>query len=124
MAYTDWRKGAADPSLAGITASNIAYLTPDPYNAIVRFYDSRAIAPRGVNWSHYKNPEVDKYIDAANNSFDPEEQDKLIAKAHELVVNDAVQVWVVHDVNPHALSPKVKNYVQAQHWFQDLTTLG
>ena len=124
VAYTDWRKGAADPSLAGITASNIAYLTPDPYNAIVRFYDSRAIAPRGVNWSHYKNPEVDKYIDAANNSFDPEEQDKLIAKAHELVVNDAVLVWVVHDVNPHALSPKVKNYVQAQHWFQDLTTLG
>jgi len=37
------------------------------------------------------------------------------------VVDDAVLVWVVHDTNPHALSPKVKTFVQAQHWFQDLT---
>ena len=42
----------------------------------------------------------------------------------EQVVDDAVLVWVVHDVNPHALSPKVKSFVQAQHWFQDLTTIG
>jgi peptide/nickel transport system substrate-binding protein len=26
--------------------------------------------------------------------------------------------------HPHALSPKVKKFVQAQHWFQDLTTIG
>ena len=32
--------------------------------------------------------------------------------------------FTVHDTNPHALSPKVKSYVQAQHWFQDLTTVG
>lgn len=37
---------------------------------------------------------------------------------------DAVLIWVVHDTNPHALSPKIKSYVQAQHWFQDLTTIG
>jgi hypothetical protein len=40
------------------------------------------------------------------------------------IVDDAVLVWVVHDTNPHALSPKVKKLVQAQHWFQDLTTIG
>jgi peptide/nickel transport system substrate-binding protein len=39
-------------------------------------------------------------------------------------VDDAPLVWVVHDTNPHALSPKVKSFVQAQHWFQDLTTIG
>ena len=38
-----------------------------------------------------------------------------------LIVDDAALVWVVHDTNPHALSPKVKKFVQAQHWFQDLT---
>jgi peptide/nickel transport system substrate-binding protein len=47
-----------------------------------------------------------------------------MARAHEAVVDDAVLVWVVHDTNPHALSPKVKSFVQAQHWFQDLTTIG
>ena len=40
------------------------------------------------------------------------------------IVDDAVLVWVVHDTNPHALSPKIKQFVQAQHWFQDLTTIG
>ena len=37
---------------------------------------------------------------------------------------DSVLVWVVHDTNPHVLSPKVKSFGQAQHWFQDLTTIG
>jgi peptide/nickel transport system substrate-binding protein len=32
-------------------------------------------------------------------------------------------LWVVHDVNPHVISPKVKEFIQAQHWFQDLTTI-
>ena len=40
------------------------------------------------------------------------------------IVDDAVLVWVVHDTNPHALSPRIKKFVQAQHWFQDLTTIG
>ena len=45
-------------------------------------------------------------------------------KMHQRMVDDALMLWVVHDTNPHALSPKVKQFVQAQHWFQDLTTLG
>ncbi len=122
--YTAWRKGAADEMNAGITANNIAYVTSDPLYAIVRFFDSRQIAPVGVNWGGYKNPKVDALIDEAKNSFDPVKQDELIAQAHALVVDDAVLVWVVHDTNPHALSPKVKKFVQAQHWFQDLTTIG
>ncbi len=122
--YTAWRKGAADPSMAGISANNIAYVTSDPFYAIIRFYASNQIAPAGVNWSGYKNEEVDKLAAAITSTFDVEAQDKMLARIHEIVVDDAVQVWVVHDTNPHVLSPKVKNYVQAQHWFQDLTTLG
>jgi peptide/nickel transport system substrate-binding protein len=26
-------------------------------------------------------------------------------------------------MNPRAMSPKVKGFVQAQHWIQDLTTI-
>lgn len=37
------------------------------------------------------------------------------------MVDDAVMLWVVHDINPRALSPKVQGFVQAQSWFQDLT---
>ena len=122
--YTYWRKGAKDPSLTGVTANNVAYVTSDPLYAIVRFFDSRQVAPVGVNWGYYKNEQVDGLIDQARKSFDPKEQDALLAQAHAQVVDDAPIVWVVHDTNPHALSPKVKSFIQAQHWFQDLTTIG
>ncbi|MGV7032441.1 ABC transporter substrate-binding protein [Methylobacterium symbioticum] len=124
VAYTAWRQGATDPSLKDVTGGNIAYVTSDPFYAMLRFYDSRQIAPNGVNWSHYRNAEVDALCDKIRNSLDTAEQDKLLARMHEIVVDDAVQVWVVHDTNPHALSPRVKGYTQAQHWFQDLTTLA
>jgi peptide/nickel transport system substrate-binding protein len=63
-------------------------------------------------------------IDEAKQTFDATKQDELLAQAHAQIVDDAVLVWVVHDTNPHALSPKVKKFVQAQHWFQDLTQIG
>jgi hypothetical protein len=28
---------------------------------------------------------------------------------------------IVHDLNPRAMGPKVKGFVRAQSWFQDLT---
>ena len=99
-------------------------MTSDPFYALIRFYSSKQIAPVGVNWSGYKNAEVDALCDQVAASFDPAEQDRLCARIHEKVVDDAVQVWVVHDTNPHALSTRVKGYTQAQHWFQDLTTLA
>jgi len=81
-------------------------------------------APVGVNWGFYANPKVDAVIDEAKRTFDVAKQDELMAKAHEMIVDEAVLVWAVHDTNPHVLSPKVKKFVQAQHWFQDLTTIG
>jgi len=122
--YTYWRKGAKDESAAGITANNIAYVTSDPLYAIIRFFHSGQVAPVGVNWGWYANPKVDAIIDEAKQTFDPKKQDELMAQVHSLIVDDAVLVWVVHDTNPHALSPKIKSFVQAQHWFQDLTTIG
>jgi peptide/nickel transport system substrate-binding protein len=122
--YTHWRKGAKDEMNAGITANNIAYVTSDPLLALIRFFDSRQTAPTGVNWGFYANPKVDALIDEAKRTFDVAKQDALMAQVHALVVDDAPLVWVVHDTNPHALSPKVKQFVQAQHWFQDLTTIG
>ena len=122
--YTAWRAGAKADMNKDVTANNIAYVTSDPVYAITRFFASNQAAPVGVNWSYYKNDAVDALITEAVNTFDPAKQDELMAKAHELIVDDAVLVWVVHDTNPHVLSPKVKKFVQAQHWFQDLTTIG
>lgn len=122
--YTAWRNGAAHDSLRGITANNVAYVTSDPLYAFIRFFHSGQVAPVGVNWSHYKDPETDALIDAAVTTFDPAEQNRLMARVHERVVDQALLVFVVHDTNPHALGRRVRGYTQAQHWFQDLTTLA
>lgn len=122
--YTAWRAGAKAEMNKDVTANNIAYVTSDPLYAFTRFFASNQGAPVGVNWSNYASPEVDKLIDQALAEFDPAKQDAIMARVHEKVVDDAALIWVVHDTNPHALSPKIKSYVQAQHWFQDLTTIG
>ncbi len=122
--YTAWRAGAKAEMNKDITANNIAYVTSDPLYAFTRFFASNQAAPVGVNWSNYASPAVDKLIDEALAEFDPAKQDAIMARVHEKVVDDAVLIWVVHDTNPHALSPKIKSYIQAQHWFQDLTTIG
>jgi peptide/nickel transport system substrate-binding protein len=103
--YTHWRKGAADEINAGITSNNLAYVTSDPLYAIVRFFHSGQMAPVGVNWGGYKNPKVDALIDEPKQNFDIAMQDELLAQAHALVVDDAV---LVHDTNPHALSPRIE----------------
>jgi peptide/nickel transport system substrate-binding protein len=113
--YTAWRAGAKAEMNKDVTANNIAYVTSDPLYAFTRFFHSNQAAPVGVNWSYYANPEVDKLIDEALATFDPAKQDGLMARVHEKVVDDAVLIWVVHDTNPHALSPRIKSYVQAQH---------
>jgi ABC-type transport system substrate-binding protein len=50
-----------------------------------------------------------------------DKQNQILAKAHEIIVDDAPWVFIVHDLNPRALSPKVKGFVQPQSWFVDLT---
>lgn len=123
--YLHWRSGAkADMNAGkGISAINLGYVTSDPFYGITRFVDSRYVAPNGVNWGNYSNPKVDALVDKIRTSFDPKVQDGLLAQVHQIMVDDALMLWVVHDVNPHALSPKVKGFIQAQHWFQDLTTI-
>ena len=123
--YLHWRSGAKSDMNAGkgITGINLGYVTSDPFYALTRFVDSRAIAPNGVNWGGYNNPKVDALVDKVKTTFDTKAQDGYLAQIHEIMVDDALMLWVVHDVNPHVISPKVKGFVQAQGWFQDLTTL-
>jgi peptide/nickel transport system substrate-binding protein len=121
---TGWRGGATADMNKGVTATNVTHVTSDPFYAVSRFFASNQTAPIGVNWSGYKNAEVDKIVLELQNTFDPAKQDALAAKAHALAVDDAAMIWVYHDTTPHALGPKIKDYTQAQSWFQDIGLVG
>jgi ABC-type transport system substrate-binding protein len=106
-----------------IHAVNISRATQDPFSGIFRFAMKKQWAPAGGNWGHYENPEVEKLITQIYTTFDQAARDKLITRVHELMVQDAAMIFVTHDLNPRALSPKLKGFVQAQSWFQDVTPI-
>jgi ABC-type transport system substrate-binding protein len=77
----------------------------------------------GVNFGYYSDPEMDKLLKDAQLAFDPAKRDEILAKVHTKEVNEALFLWVVHDVAPRAMSKKVKGFVPAQNWFQSLSTV-
>jgi ABC-type transport system substrate-binding protein len=66
---------------------------------------------------------MDALLEKARTTFDPKAQDEALKKVHEKIVDDALFLFVTHDVAPRALSPKVNGFVQAQNWFQDFSPI-
>jgi peptide/nickel transport system substrate-binding protein len=120
----NWRAGAADPTTEGAVSTNSSYFSQDPFTALIRHVDSRLIAPKGTNWGHYVSAEVDGIIDSIRSTFDPAEQLTAIQALHEHYVDNALFLFVAHDVAPRALSAKVQGFVPPQNWFVDLTSVS
>lgn len=118
-----WRAGAKDPSAKGATAINYSYFIQDPFTAMIRQSQCKLAPPTGTNWGYYCDKDMDALFDKVRNTFDPVEQDKVMQQVHEKYVNDALFLMVTHDVNPRAMTAKVKGFVQAQNWFQDFSTI-
>ncbi len=89
-----------------------------------RFFASDQVAPVGVNWSSYKNPEVDRLVAELQNTFDPAKQDALAGADPCQGRGRCAMIWVYHDRTPRALSSRIKSYTQAQSWFQDLALVA
>ena len=118
------RVGAQAPVNKAVDAINNSYGPIDPATAFVRQFDSKMDAPTGFNWGQYRNPEVDSLLHQAQQTFDTAAQNALLAKAHALIVDDAAYVFIAHDLNPRAMTPQVKGYVQAQSWFPQFTSIS
>ncbi|MFN3579095.1 MAG: ABC transporter substrate-binding protein [Pseudomonas sp.] len=121
--FNNWRQGAKDPASLGAHATNITFATHDPFAAIIRFMDTKSVAPVSLNWGHYSNPEVDKLIVELQSAFDPQTNLRVYQQLHETLVEDAPYLYVGHDTGPRAMSSKVQGFVQAKSWFQDLTPI-
>ncbi len=120
----NWRAGAKDPGTKGATSTNSSYFSQDPFTALIRHVDSSLMPPKGTNWGYYTDKELDTLFDGVRTEFDPKAQLAVIQKAHEKFVNDALFLFVAHDVAPRAMSKKVKGFVPAQNWFLDFSTIS
>ena len=122
--FTNWRKGAKDPSANGANAINVSYAAMDPFFAMVRFTSTGAFPPVSNNWGYFGNPEFDKLIADARTQFDDKKRDEALSKLHARIVEEAPFVWIAHDVGPRAISTKVKGLVQPRSWFIDLAPIS
>ncbi|MBV8826632.1 MAG: ABC transporter substrate-binding protein [Hyphomicrobiales bacterium] len=102
---------------------NISRATQDPPNGLLRFVMKQQWSPNGGNWGWYENQEIEDIVAEAMRTFDDEIRDILMTKVHEIASREAIMLFVTHDLNPRALSPRVHGFVQAQSWFQDLTPI-
>jgi ABC-type transport system substrate-binding protein len=115
------RQGAKSAEGAPYNAINVSLNTMDPHNAFMRLIDSQQIPPKGTNWGYIQEPAFDALAKEARSTSDPKELDKVLARINTRMVDEAVFVWVVHDVWPNAISPKVKGYVHPKSWYVDFS---
>ena len=47
-----------------------------------------------------------------------------MARGHQRIVDEAMFLFVAHDLNARAMSPRVRGFVQARNWFQDFGTVS
>ncbi len=114
------RSGPGASQSHGVDGVNISLSWVDP-GTMFRYYHSSSNSPTNFNWGHWSTPKVDELLAQASATFDPAQQAKLLGEAHSMIVDEAAWLFIVHDLNPRALSPKVKGFNPVQSWFQDLT---
>jgi ABC-type transport system substrate-binding protein len=122
--FTNWRRGAKDPSANGSNATNVTYAAMDPFFALVRFLQSGMAPPVSNNWGFINNPKFDELVKKARQTFDPAARDAALAELHAASVDDAAFLYVAHDVGPRAISPKVTGVVQPKSWFIDFSLVS
>ena len=111
------------PVAANSDALNISLVSSD-VSMIVRWFYGANSTPAGSNWGHWKNPEFDATIAKMESAANKDAFDKSVVKLHEMLVDEAPWLWVVHDANPRAMTKGVQGFISAQSWFQDLTRVS
>ena len=122
--FTNWRRGAKDPSANGSNATNVTYAAMDPFFALVRFLQSSMAPPVSNNWGFINNPKFDELVTKARTTFDASARDEALAELNAASIDDAAFLYVAHDVGPRALSPKIKGFVQPKSWFVDFSPVS
>jgi peptide/nickel transport system substrate-binding protein len=117
------RSDPKSPQSHGVQGINISLSSVDP-STMFRYYAKDSFSPTNFNWGHWDNAEVTAMLKKAQASFDEAEQTKVLAEAHGKIVDDAAWLFIVHDLNPRAMSKKVQGFVPVQSWFIDFTQIS
>ncbi|MCA1455430.1 ABC transporter substrate-binding protein [Bradyrhizobium sp. BRP22] len=111
------------PTLQGATGLNISSPSSDA-GVMARYFSSENFSPNGFNFEQWKDAEFDEALKTISEATDPKVISAAYRKAHERLVDNPPWLYIVHDLNPRAMSPKVKGFVSPQSWFVDMTLVS
>ncbi len=111
------------PSLQGSMSLNVSSPSSD-VGIMARYFSSANFSPNGFNFEQWKDDTFDASLKKLAESTDPAEITAATRAAHERLVDNPPWLYIVHDLNPRAMSTKVKGFVSPQSWFVDLTLVS
>lgn len=114
------RSGSSDSISYGASALNVAFPSMDPM-MIYKLVDSKFRPPVGANWGGVVDPKIDELVAKARTTFEPAALNTAIGNMNAQIVDDALFLFVGHDVGARALNSKVVGAVQAKNWFIDFS---
>src|ERR1700686_944847 len=111
------------PNLKGAMVINVSSPSSDA-GVMARYFSSANFSPNGFNFEQWKDDAFDNALTTLAEASDPTVISSALRKAHERLVDNPPWIYIVHDLNPRAMSPKVKGFVSPQSWFIDLTLVS
>ncbi|WP_149536819.1 ABC transporter substrate-binding protein [Siccirubricoccus phaeus] len=114
------RATPGQPAWLGADALNISLHSSDP-SAMGRWFFGPNATPTGSNAGHWQDAQFDAAFAALETETDPAKIAELTRRAHERLVDNPPWLWIVHDLNPRAMTRRVMGFVSPQSWFIDLT---
>ncbi len=111
------------PSVQGSMALNVSSPSSD-VGVMARYFSSANFSPNGFNFEHWKDDQFDASLKTLAEASDAKVIAQATRAASERLVDDPPWLYIVHDLNPRAMSPKIKGFVSPQSWFLDLTLVS
>lgn len=94
---------------------------PDPSNFLVPLFHSQSASDdNATNSSFYRNPEVDRLLDAAQEEVDPQARTAYYLEAERIIVDDAPWIFEYNSLSTEMVQSWVKGYRIHPVWPRDL----
>ncbi|RVT99671.1 4-phytase [Rhodovarius crocodyli] len=123
---TDWSNllTATRTSADGAAVRNVQSLNPsspssDP-SVMARYFLNASRPPNGFNWPNWQDEAFEAAFARLEAARTPAEANAAYAEAHARLVDNPPWLYIVHDLNPRAMSRRVRGFTSVQSWFQDL----
>jgi peptide/nickel transport system substrate-binding protein len=112
-----------NPNLKGAMGLNISSPSSD-VGIMARYFAAANFSPNGFNFEQWKDDDFEDALKTLAEATDPKVISTAYRKAHERLVDNPPWLYIVHDLNPRAMSTKIKGFVSPQSWFVDLTLVS